>query len=237
MIGRPKILVLIPVYIVVLSCLILIGIAAGKGVDAFNKMENGITRQIVVIDAGHGYPDGGATSCSGKLESEINLQIALRLDDLMHLLGIQTVMVRSTSESIYTQGNSISAKKISDLRNRVKLVNDIQDPILISIHQNYFQENKYSGAQVFYNNNDDSKILANEMQNAFVKHLNPDSKRRPKRGEGIYLLESVKCTCVLVECGFLSNPREEFLLSDKEYQNKICSVVATCISQYISATV
>lgn len=232
---KKRIFVLIPVYIAVLSILLLIGIGTNRGVKAFNETKENTNRKAVIIDAGHGDPDGGATSYSGKLESEINLEIALRLNDLMHFLGIKTVMTRSTCESVYTQGNTIGAKKISDLKYRVNLVNSVEDGILVSIHQNYFQEGKYSGAQVFYNNLPRSKKIATMLQDAFVSTLNPGSKRRPKRGEGIYLLDNVKSASVLIECGFLSNPEEDILLQDKTYQLKICSIIATCLSSCINA--
>ena len=187
----------------------------------------------VVIDPGHGGVDGGATSCTGKLESNMNLEISLRLNDLLHFLGYRTGMIRTTDISVYTQGETISQKKISDLKERVRIVNETKNGLLVSIHQNVFADSKYYGAQVFYSEQEGSKELAEQMQNRFVETLNPGSNRKCKRASGIYLMEHIDCTGVLVECGFLSNPEEEARLRSKEYQNKICCVIASSLCNYL----
>ena len=188
----------------------------------------------VIIDAGHGGEDGGATSCTGILESQINLQIALRLRDLCHLFGYKTCMIRTSDISVYTEGNTISAKKISDLRQRVRMVNETDDGILISIHQNTFPVGKYSGAQVFYNDRDGAKTLAERMQSAFAQTVNPGSNRKCKSADGIYLMEKVDRPGVLVECGFISNPEEEAKLRNAEYQQKLCCVIVCTLSSYLN---
>lgn len=104
----------------------------------------------IVIDPGHGGEDGGATSCTGLVESTYNLNISLRLNDLLHLLGHDTQMTRTTDISIYTKGGTIAQKKASDLKERVRIVNETENALLISIHQNNFSDSRYSGAQVFY---------------------------------------------------------------------------------------
>lgn len=191
-------------------------------------------RSRVIIDAGHGGVDGGATSCTGVLESHINLEIALRLNDLMQLLGIDTVMIRTEDISVYTEGESIAAKKYSDLKQRVKIVNNEDNAILISIHQNYFGDSRYSGAQVFYSNTPDSDRLARALQNSFVTMVNRGSHRKAKKANDIYLMQHIRCPGVLVECGFLSNPAEEELLRSKSYQLDICSVIAGVCSNYLN---
>ena len=185
-----------------------------------------------IIDAGHGGVDGGATSCSGVLESHINLQIALRLDDLMHLLGMNTVMIRTTDISVYTKGNTIAAKKISDLKERVRIANSMKNAVLISIHQNTFSQEKYSGAQVFYANTPGSRLLSENIQKEFIAALNKDSHRAAKPSKGVYLMDHILCTGVLIECGFLSNEQEDQLLQSAEYQKKICCVIAASCSNY-----
>ena len=188
-------------------------------------------RTCVIIDAGHGGVDGGAISCTGVEESKINLEIALRLDDLMHLLGIQTKMIRTEDVSIYTKGDTIAAKKVSDLKERVRIVSETKNALLVSIHQNYFEDSRYSGAQVFYNND---TALAKELQSAFVTILNPGSKRKIKKSNGVYLMDKIACNGLLIECGFLSNKNEEALLRDATYQKKICCVIGATISCHIS---
>ena len=188
----------------------------------------------VVIDAGHGGMDGGAVSCTGEYESKINLEIALKLNDLMHLVGIRTVMIRDTDRSVYTDGKTIAAQKVSDIRQRVKIINTTPNAILISIHQNYFEDGRYSGAQVFYNNAEKSKLLAEEVQTALRTNINPQNKRQIKKAKGIYLMNHINCPGILVECGFLSNREEERLLRDNEYQNKFCCTVVSTVSQYLN---
>lgn len=189
---------------------------------------------VFIIDAGHGYPDGGATSCTGVLECTINLEIAQRLDDLMHLLGFETVMIRETEDSVYTEGETIGAKKVSDLKNRVRIVNETENAVLLSIHQNTFPDSRYSGPQVIYAENVQSRELAVNLQKSLKNALDPSSRRTAKSGKGIYLLEHINTTGVLVECGFISNPEEEKKLLSKTYQQQLCCVIAASVSSFIN---
>ena len=187
-----------------------------------------------VIDPGHGGVDGGATSCTGKLESALNLEISLRLRDLMHFLGYQTKIIRTSDISVYTEGNSIAQKKISDLKERVRICNETDNTVLLSIHQNNFTDGRYYGAQILYAPTQGSKELANYLQLELIRTLNPGSRRRAKEASGIYLLEHIRCTGILIECGFLSNPDEEAKLRSEVYQKKLCCVIASGTLTYFS---
>lgn len=187
----------------------------------------------IIIDAGHGYPDGGTTSVTGVLECNLNLQIAEKTEAIMNLLGLRTLMTRTTEESIYTKGDTIAQKKVSDIRNRVNMVNTSEKAILISIHQNYFTDSQYRGTQVFYADTQDSDNLAREIQSAFIKALQPSNNRKAKKSDGVYLMEHINCTGVLVECGFLSNPEEDALLKNTSYQNQVAGILAVCTSNYL----
>lgn len=221
-------------YALILGGLLAMFFFGGKSIPTMNDEEFSYKRKCVIIDAGHGGVDGGATSCTGVLESQINLQIALRLEDLMHLVGVDTVMIRREDISVYTEGESIAAKKVSDLKERVRIVNSIENAVLISIHQNTFSDPRYSGAQVFYGSSGESQKLARTLQQALVINLNPDSNRKAKKGSGVYLLDKIENTGALVECGFLSNPVEEAKLRSKTYQLKLCCVIASVICNDIS---
>lgn len=223
---------LLPFYL--LALIVCVGIAAvGSGTVTTAVQTRPVEREhTVIIDAGHGGIDGGATSCTGVLESAFNLQIALRLNDLLHLLGFDTVMIRTTDTSVYTEGNSIAAQKVSDLKERVRIVNETENAILISIHQNTFSDSRYSGAQVFYADSEGSKALAKLLQEGFVSHLNPGSKRVCKQAGAVYLLQNIHCTGVLIECGFLSNAEEEAKLRDGAYQHKLCCVIASGLTEF-----
>ena len=216
--------------VIVLSLMLVSAFVTNKAINVHNENVQLKERTCVVIDAGHGGVDGGAVSCTGVEESQINLEIALRLNDLMHLLGINTYMIRTEDVSIYTDGNSIAAKKVSDLKERVRIINQTPNAILISVHQNYFQDSRYSGSQVFYYR--DAK-LAKQLQTALVQTLKPESKRKAKKANGVYLMQNVNCPAALIECGFLSNPAEEEQLRDAEYQKKLCCVISSVVSCYI----
>ena len=190
----------------------------------------------IILDAGHGGEDGGTTSFSGVTESGINLEIALRLNDLFHLLGYETKMIRTTDVSVHTEGNTIAARKRSDLNNRVRMIRETEDALLLSIHQNYYPDGRYSGAQVFYADTEGSQALAEALQTAFAASVNPGSRRKSKAADGIFLMEHIGCTGVLVECGFLSSPEEDVLLQSKDYQQKLCCVIASTVSVYLSNT-
>lgn len=193
-------------------------------------------KHCIVIDPGHGGVDGGATSCTGVLESNLNLEISLRLNDLLLFLGYNTRMIRTTDCSVYSTGESIAQKKISDLKERVRMVGETTNPVLLSIHQNNFPDGRYSGAQVFYAKAGKSAELAEQMQSAMVHYLNPGSNRKIKEAKGIYLMEHIQCTGILIECGFLSNVREEQLLRTAEYQQKLCAVIASTVCCFLSNT-
>lgn len=186
-----------------------------------------------IIDPGHGGVDGGATSCTGKLESAFNLEIGLRLRDLLHFLGFDTRMIRTDDISVYTQGETIAQKKMSDLKERVRICSETDGAILLSIHQNTFSDSRYSGAQVFYPATEGSGELAKMLQKNLIAALNPGSNRSAKRAEGVYLMEHISCPGILIECGFLSNSEEEAKLRSADYQKALCCVIAATVIEFI----
>lgn len=224
-----------PMYLLTFAITLFAVTAASHAVTVIAQNEPIARFHVIVIDAGHGGEDGGATSCTGVPESQLNLQISLRLEALLHLLGYETKMIRTSDISIYTEGTTIAAKKASDLRNRVKIVNQTENALLLSIHQNLFPDSRYSGAQVFYSKAEESKELAQMLQTAFVSTINPGSNRKCKPSTGVYLMEHIQNPGILVECGFLSNPEEEAKLRTEAYQKQICCVIAGTVAQYFSS--
>ena len=196
-----------------------------------------VQRQVcIVIDPGHGGEDGGAVSCSGIPESAYNLEISQRLNALLNLLGYHTEMIRKSDISVYTKGETLAQKKASDLKERVNRINGLDQAVLLSIHQNHYPDERYSGAQVFYANTEGSSELAQHLQAVFVSTLNPGSRRQAKKASGIYIMEHIRCPGVLIECGFLSNHAEEAKLRNPDYQKKLCCVIASATCQYLSNT-
>lgn len=225
---------IIGTYILVIACFIAVTYGASIATTTVSQLIPLEREATIVIDPGHGGIDGGATSVSGMLESQYNLDISLRLEDLFHLLGFQTKMIRRTDISVHTSGETIAAKKVSDLRQRVRLVNETEDAVLLSVHQNTFSDSKYSGAQVFYGPKGESRELAEALQEEFRRTVNPGSQRQIKKAEGVYLMQHINTTGVLVECGFLSNPEEDALLKTPEYQRKICCILATVTGRFLT---
>ena len=226
----------VPFYLLVVIAFLGVAKIGSSTVTTIHQQRPVDRRHCIVIDAGHGGIDGGATSCTGVLESHINLEIALRLEDVFHLLGYDTVMIRKTDESIYAQGNTIAAQKVSDLKERVRIANETPGGILISIHQNTFSDSKYKGAQVFYTDVGESKNVAQALQQNLVSVLNPGSQRKSKPAKGVYLMEHITSPGILIECGFLTNPEEEALLRDTRYQKNLCSVIAATVSSSLATS-
>lgn len=221
---------LLPVYLLIMMLFAGATVFGSHAVTAVAEHRPVERSRVFVIDAGHGGEDGGTVSCTGVHESRINLEIAKKLDSLLRLLGCETVMTRQTDQALSTQGETIAARKLSDLKNRVSLVNKVDNGILVSIHQNQFSQPQYAGPQVFWGK--DGQALGNFLQTALNEGLRPEHGRKAKKAGKIYLMEHVHTPAVLVECGFLSNPREESLLRSKSYQQKVSVVLAAALAQY-----
>lgn len=207
-------------------------IAHQKAIETARMQEAPVT---VVLDAGHGGEDGGATGVSGTSEAALNLEISLRLRDLLRLAGVPVVMIRETDTAVYTgECRTIAEKKVSDIKNRTETANGTQNALLVSIHQNFFTEGKYHGAQVFYAKTDGSQALAERLQAELARTLEPSNRRQCKKSDGVYLMEHASCPAVLIECGFLSNYEEEQRLQKPEYQKKLAAAIAGTISVWRS---
>lgn len=197
------------------------------------------TDKTVIIDPGHGGFDGGTSAADGTVEKNINLQIALKLNEILNSMGINTVMTRTDDSATNDESaQTIRQKKVSDIINRLKIIEDYPDSVFISIHQNHFEQSKYSGAQVFYSkNNPDSKRLAECIRFNFVTVLQPENTREIKQsGSEIYLLHHSAAPSVMVECGFLSNAEETEKLKNEKYQQKLAFTVAMGIIDYFNQT-
>ena len=192
--------------------------------------------KIIIVDAGHGGEDAGATGINGVHEKDLNLQMALTLGEMLTGKGYTVVYTRTEDKMLYREDENIKGiRKISDLKNRGLIAKEYPNAIFLSIHMNSFGDKKYSGLQVYYStSNDSSMILANSIQTSVKKELQPSNNRKIKEGKGIYLLENISNTAVLIECGFLSNSDEAEKLSQKEYQ-KILSFSIVCgIIEYMN---
>ncbi|MBQ5748760.1 MAG: N-acetylmuramoyl-L-alanine amidase, partial [Oscillospiraceae bacterium] len=189
----------------------------------------------VIVDAGHGGEDGGTSTASGVRESQINLSLSVRLRDLLRLCGVQVKMIRETDTAIYSENcTTLAQKKVSDLKNRVALVNAIPTAMLVSIHQNYYPQASCKGAQVFYADTEGSEELAQMTQEYLRTHLDSANNRIAKRATSVYLMQNVTCPAILVECGFLSNAHDAQLLLTNEHQIRLAAAICASVSDHIS---
>lgn len=194
-----------------------------------------VCEKTIIIDAGHGGIDGGAVAKDGTREKDINLSVAKYLESYLTQSGAKVTMIRTKDVSIHSKdAETVNEKKKSDLLNRKEKVNSSGADLFISIHQNYFTESKYKGAQTFYDpKSPQSKTAALIIQNSLKDNTDNSNLRLPMQIEASKLLfKDLKIPAVLVECGFLSNPEEARVLSTKEYQQKLAFSIYLGIIQY-----
>ena len=193
---------------------------------------------LIILDPGHGGIDGGATSDSGLVEKDINLAIALNLRDMLQASGYPVIMTRETDCSIHdNNASTVREIKVSDIHNRLKVMQEHPGSIFISIHENHFTQSKYWGAQFFYSTAESSsKALAEQLRLAFCTQLQPQNTREIKpSGSEIYLMYHANTTAVLAECGFLSNGEEEAKLASADYQKQVAFSLFCGILNYGAA--
>lgn len=186
----------------------------------------------LVIDAGHGGEDCGTIGTDGALEKDINLAIALDLYDFARVCGYSANLTRNGDYLVYSEDDDRSR---SDLYNRFDYINSFDNPVLISIHQNHFDDEREWGMQVWYSPNDDvSKILADEILNYTKHNIQPENKRENKKSDSsYYIIHKAKVPSVMVECGFMSNKAENEKLKNEIYQKDIAFSVFAGFNEYI----
>nr|WP_325200886.1 N-acetylmuramoyl-L-alanine amidase [uncultured Oscillibacter sp.] len=219
-----------------LLCCFFFGLAAvlwrGSAVPAFHVREE--VPVTIVIDPGHGGEDGGAVSPGGVAESRLNLAVSLRLDSLLRFAGQRTRLTRIEDVTICDQGlDTMRQRKTSDLKNRVKLVEETENAVLLSIHQNSLPTSPVThGAQVFWNRQEGAEALAERIQDALNASVNSGNSKHPRQiPDSIYLMKNITAPGVLVECGFLSNTQETERLQDPAYQLRLAAAVtAGCLN-------
>ena len=195
-----------------------------------------VTDRVVIVDAGHGTPDEGAESSNGITEAQINLKIALKLQKLLEQNGCTVILTRHDENSIYDEGSdTIREKKVSDLKNRVKIGNESGADIFVSIHLNKIEQTQYSGWQTFYKKGcEDSKNLATIIQKNLNASIETKNERTPAMLNTVYIMKNIQIPITIVECGFLSNPEEEKLLQTEEYQEKLAWGIYNGIIEYFN---
>ena len=216
----------VPVAVLVLCCLafLLLSYLSYQKVGEMASNLAAREQPAVVIDPGHGGEDGGAQGVSKMREKDINLAIAKKLEKMLTLSGFHVIMTRE--------------RKVSDLHNRLGLIEEQDDCIFLSIHQNHFTSSRYYGTQVFYSTNDpSSEELAEAVRGRVVSLLQPDNTRECKPAtSSIYLLWHAEVPAVLVECGFLSNESEAQKLNDPQYQEQMAFAIYSGFLDYYQSS-
>jgi N-acetylmuramoyl-L-alanine amidase len=229
---------LIAVVIVIFSGMaILLGVNLSITQETMkNNKEFGVGKKIILVDAGHGGIDGGASSKNGTVEKDINLSIATKLKDSLQRIGYEVIMTREEDIEIRSNSGTIRERYNKDLRKRCDLKKSSNCDIFISIHLNHFSESKYSGAQVWYSNYKDSATLAGVAQKNLRVDLDPSNKRIQKPAKNLYkiLREYDTMPSIIVECGFLSNYDEEQRLKTEQYQQKIADSISKSVEEFFS---
>ena len=220
-----------------IAALIFLLIGCTKSVNASVQPQTYLP--VIVIDPGHGGEDGGAVAPDGTNEKDINLGIAKQLDTICRYSGIKTIMTRKSDIAIYDVGkDTLRSKKVSDMKNRLKIFNQDKNSIAVSIHQNKFPQSSCRGAQVYYSANDArSAKLAAAIQKSVKENLQPYNERQIKKaGSEIFVLDRAAVPAVLVECGFLSNKEDLELLLSKDYRKKLACALFSAVMEYFSVT-
>jgi N-acetylmuramoyl-L-alanine amidase len=216
----------IHIFMIILG-VVVVGLTVGLCGSTQTTSVTPVDSNLFIIDAGHGGMDGGAQGASGLLEKDVNLKVAGYLKELLEDAGKTVIMTRETDQSLHTtDSNKIRDQKRSDLKNRKQILSDNKDGVFVSIHMNKFEQSQYRGAQVFYANNDQSRILGEKVQKSLIDGLADGNTRVAKKiSDDVYILKGCDSTAVVVECGFLSNPEEEKLLGTEEYQRKLAQCI------------
>lgn len=205
------------------------------------RVQSILPGEVLLIDPGHGGIDGGAESSRGVVEKSINLAIAQEVQKLARQAGWQVVMTRETDEGLYEEGGgSIRSKKTQDLKARRELIRAMRPEAAVSIHLNSFREDtSVKGAQAFYpvsggskSDLTQSKKLAEILQEKVSRAAGEKSSRPALSKSDVFLFREVSCPISIIECGFLSNPKEAELLQNSEYQKKIAEAIFEGIMEF-----
>lgn len=190
--------------------------------------------KTIVLDAGHGSPDGGAVGCNGTLEKDINLSIVLKLREILEAKGFRVILTREGDSGIFDgDAETIHEKKVSDMQKRLSIINHSGADLFISIHMNSFSKPESKGLHVFYSRaHPEAETIAENIQKKISDLTGAETHTVKTASESLYLMKNPVPPAVLVECGFISNPEEEKLLNDDAYRSKIAFAIAEALSDF-----
>ncbi len=202
--------------------------------DSWKTWNLPLSGKIILLDPGHGGPDGGAGT--GKtLEKDIALDVTLKVRDYLQQQGALVVMTRETDRDLAdSDTRGYSRRKVEDLKKRLKMINDRDNDFFVSIHLNAIPSARWRGAQTFYaSHHEENARAAKFIQEELRKNLE-NTTRKAKPINQVYILKHAKKPGVLVEVGFLSNPTEKALLKTEDYQEKVAISIYKGVMRYFT---
>lgn len=188
----------------------------------------------IVLDAGHGEPDGGATGVNGTPEKDINLAIVMKLREVLEGKGAEVILTREGDSGLQDESaETIREMKISDMHRRLEIINDSGADMFLSIHMNSFGDKNVHGLHVFYDkNHPEMEETAKQIQSRISEVTGAEAHTVKTADERLFLMKNPPVPAILAECGFLSNPEEEEKLKNDEYQSKIAWAIADALENY-----
>ena len=226
-------------FLTLLSCCVVVLAISGavkSAQDAKSTMAETENKQVILLDAGHGGIDSGGVGINGVYEKDVNLSIVKYLGSLLTLSGYEVVYTRTEDISIYDNGvEGIRNQKVSDMKNRLEMVENYPDSIFLSIHQNQYTDKAYFGGQMFYTTNNSGNFrLATIMQDKFAELQTGNDREVKLIDNNLYLFKDTKQPALLIECGFLSNESDAANLSNSEYQKKVAFTIFSGLTEYLT---
>ncbi len=224
-------------FIFVILAVIMVSGTALMFSNYFKSHEVSVFTNTIIIDPGHGGEDGGAVGKNGTKEKDLNLEVSLKLKEIMVNNGFNVQLTRE-NDTMLCEPEIIKNKKRADLNNRVKISRKFDNGIFLSIHMNHYENSDQKGAQVFYSvNNKNSKTLAEIIEKELKTSVDTTNKRVSKPADNnIFIMKHINIPACLIECGFISNRNEEQMLADPEYQEKLANAIATGVKKFISTS-
>lgn len=224
---KQKVELIMSVVILICACIL-----AKKSAVYVTGQQVGQQKNCIVIDVGHGGFDAGKVGVNGVKEKDVNLQVALKLKEMIEAEGMQVIMTREEDKGLYDE--NAGNKKVQDLQRRCDMINGLNPLMTISIHQNSYTSPEIRGAQVFYyTTSTESQKLAEIIQNSLIEEADPENHREAKANDSYYMLKKTSSPIVIVECGFLSNPAEAEKLCDENYQKKLVAAISAGVFRYL----
>ncbi|MBU8791079.1 N-acetylmuramoyl-L-alanine amidase CwlD [Oceanobacillus caeni] len=210
----------------------LIQFPMNKSLDV-TKFSLPLSGKTIVLDPGHGGPDGGAVGKDGTTEEAITLAVSKKLSTYLKEAGATVYLTREEDKDLASEeSKGLSRRKAEDIRNRMNFIHNHKADFFLSIHLNALPSTRWRGAQTFYYpGKDENKHLAKMIQAEIIRNLENTNREALAKTE-MYLLKHAEVPGALVEIGFLSNVDERELLKQEDYQDKMAASIYEGILRY-----